>query len=157
LAPDSVQAGVPFVFVVVALDRFGNVATNYDGTVHFTSSDPRAELPEDYQFTPEDEGAHIFQATLSTEGQQTLTATDEGNGIDGSATILVEAGRGPGGTALVGALLGAAEEPGRGQAARPLPSLPAADEGARPLPAVPGRDANLLPAGAVRAAALGLV
>jgi hypothetical protein len=69
-------AGTVQSFTVTAVDNFGNTDTNYQGTVHFTSSDPRASLPVDYQFVPADFGQHVFSATLKTAGPQTITGTD---------------------------------------------------------------------------------
>ena len=42
--------------LVVALDAFNNVVTNYAGTIHLTSSDGGAKLPADYTFTAGDHG-----------------------------------------------------------------------------------------------------
>jgi hypothetical protein len=47
--------------------------------VAFTSSDPRAALPDPYTFTAEDNGVHVFSATLNTRRTQSLTATDTVN------------------------------------------------------------------------------
>jgi hypothetical protein len=69
-------AGTSQNFVVTAYDAWGNVATNYTGTIHFTSSDLQAGLPADYTFTANDNGKHTFAATLDTAGQQRVTATD---------------------------------------------------------------------------------
>jgi hypothetical protein len=74
--PSSAKIGVPFNITVTALDRFGNVATGYRGTVHFTSTDPAAVLPSDYTYTATDKGKHTFSVTLNTAGTQTITATD---------------------------------------------------------------------------------
>jgi hypothetical protein len=63
-------------FTVQAVDDFGNLATGYTGKVHFTSSDPNANLPRDYTFTSGDQGSHTFSATLVTPGAQSLTVTD---------------------------------------------------------------------------------
>src|SRR5262249_31278264 len=52
--PSQITAGDVGAFQVVALDYFGNVATGYVGTVHFTSTDPKAALPGDYTFTAGD-------------------------------------------------------------------------------------------------------
>jgi CSLREA domain-containing protein len=85
LAPSSAYAGSPFSFTVTAHDLYGNVATSYTGTVHFTSTDTRAgvSLPSDYTFTAGDNGTHTFVngATLVTVGGQTITATDSGNSL----------------------------------------------------------------------------
>jgi len=44
-APTPVTPHVPFNFTVTALDAYGNTATGYAGTVHFSSNDPAATLP----------------------------------------------------------------------------------------------------------------
>ena len=76
--PATATAGTAFTFTVTALDPYGNKATSYRGTVHFTSSDPRAVLPGDYTFTSANNGSHSFTsgATLKTAGPQSITATD---------------------------------------------------------------------------------
>ncbi|HXD88767.1 MAG TPA: VCBS repeat-containing protein, partial [Urbifossiella sp.] len=51
---------------VQALDVFGNVATNYAGTVNFSSTDPLATLPPAYTFTGSDAGSHTFLLGLHT-------------------------------------------------------------------------------------------
>ncbi len=72
----STTAGVGQNLTVTAFDAYGNLATGYTGTVHFTSTDPRAALPADYTFGGGDAGVHTFTATLKTAGTQSLTATD---------------------------------------------------------------------------------
>jgi hypothetical protein len=74
--PSPVTAGTSNGFTLTAKDAFGNTATGYAGSVHFTSSDAQATLPSNYAFTPADNGAHAFNATLNTAGAQSLTATD---------------------------------------------------------------------------------
>ena len=71
--PASGAAGTPGSVTVTALDAFGNVATSYSGTVHFTSSDGLATLPADMTLT---NGVGTFSDTLDTAGNQTVTATD---------------------------------------------------------------------------------
>jgi hypothetical protein len=78
--PSSTTAGVAGAFTVTAKNADGTAATNYRGTVHFTSSDPQAVLPANYTFTAADPGVHTFSATLKTPGTQSLTATDTGTG-----------------------------------------------------------------------------
>src|SRR5262249_43986109 len=68
--------GVSGGFSIVARDPFGNVATGYSGTVHFTSSDPQAVLPGNATLQS---GTATFSATLKTAASQTLTATDTSN------------------------------------------------------------------------------
>ena len=91
-APPSTPAGSPFTVTVYAVDPYGNVDTNYGGTVHFTSSDPAAALPADYMFQPSDGGVAAFTVTLFTAGDQSVTATDTVSGIMGSATVTVTTG-----------------------------------------------------------------
>jgi hypothetical protein len=89
-APSSATAGTAFNFTITALDQFGNTATGYTGTVHFTSTDGAAILPANATLT---NGTGTFSATLKTTGDQTITATDTTNaGIIGtSGTIDVAA------------------------------------------------------------------
>ena len=89
-------AGVAFDVTVTAKDPFGNVATGYGGTVHFTSTDGTATagagLPANSTLTS---GTKTFTAgaTLKTAGVQTITATDAPNSINGtSASITVSPG-----------------------------------------------------------------
>jgi hypothetical protein len=81
--------------VVTAFDAYGNTATGYLGTVHFTSSDGAAVLPANYAFLAGDHGTRMFTnaVTLRTVGMQSVTATDIGTpSIAGSqAGILVTA------------------------------------------------------------------
>jgi hypothetical protein len=74
--PSPVLAGTAGSVTVTAKDPFGNTATGYRGTVHFSSSDPRASLPANYTFTAADNGAHVFTATLCMAGTQSITAAD---------------------------------------------------------------------------------
>ncbi len=71
--PANATAGVAFNFTITALDPFGVVASGYNGTVHFTSSDGQAVLPADTTLT---NGVGTFSAMLKTAGNQTITATD---------------------------------------------------------------------------------
>ncbi len=72
-------AGTSHNLTVTALDPFGNTATSYTGTVHFTSTDAQATLPADYTFVSGDNGVHTFSVTLKTAGARSLTATDTVN------------------------------------------------------------------------------
>jgi hypothetical protein len=86
-APIAAAPGVGFSFVVTAEDKFNNTATSYTGTVHFTKSDPSGSLPSDSTLIA---GTRTFSATLQTQGNQTLIATDTVNAtINGSAVINV--------------------------------------------------------------------
>jgi hypothetical protein len=84
-AQNTIYPGQPFAMTVTAYDAFGNLATGYRGTVHFTSSDPAAGLPADYEFTAADNGEHTFTGfELNTPGDETITATDT---LDPALTI----------------------------------------------------------------------
>jgi hypothetical protein len=68
------NTGTVGTITVSAWDTYGNLATSYNGTVHFTSSDPLAVLPADVAII-NGVGPHV-SATLNTAGYQSLTATD---------------------------------------------------------------------------------
>jgi Galactose oxidase, central domain len=72
-APASANVGTAISVSVTALDAANNVATNYRGTLHFTSSDAQAFLPANTTLT---NGTGSFSATLNTKGSQSITATD---------------------------------------------------------------------------------
>jgi hypothetical protein len=74
--PSSVTQGTSYTLTVTALDPYGNVATGYTGTVHFTSSDQQAKLPANYTFTAADAGVHTFSVIFNTVGTESLTVTD---------------------------------------------------------------------------------
>ena len=68
--PGSSQA------TVVVHDVCNNVATQATDTLHFSSSDPCALVPQDYTFNAGDNGQHIFGTTFGGLGPQTLTVSD---------------------------------------------------------------------------------
>jgi hypothetical protein len=92
VAPSTVVSTTPFDVTVLALDPYGNVDINYQGTIGFstTDSDPGVLLPANYTFTTNDAGVHTFTAgaTLVTPGDQTILVSDTG-GLTGSTTITV--------------------------------------------------------------------
>jgi len=68
---------------VTALDPFGNVKTDYLGSVYFLSTDPWATfsytVDAPYTFTVEDQGSHHFDGAgfvLGKVGMQVITVTD---------------------------------------------------------------------------------
>src|SRR5262249_11073212 len=76
VTPRAPQAGESFTFTVTERTAFGQTVGSYRGTVHFSSSDPRAFLPGSYTFTANDAGSHTLGAVLLTAGPQTITVTD---------------------------------------------------------------------------------
>ena len=72
--PPTATAGNPMPFLVTALDALNNTATDYKGTVSFTSSDPQAVFSSSSATLTN--GVGFFAAILKTAGLQTLTATD---------------------------------------------------------------------------------
>jgi hypothetical protein len=97
-APTAVS-GTPFDLAVTALDAYGNIDINYQGTVIFSTTDPDTGvvLPAEYTFTTGDggdNGVHNFPGgvILLTLGDQTLTITDTISSTSGSATITVGQG-----------------------------------------------------------------
>ena len=90
--PASATAGNAVVFTVTAQDSYGNTATGYTGTVHFTSSDAAAVLPVNAALAG---GTAAFSTVLNTNGSQTLTATDTVNssitGSSGAVSVTLPA------------------------------------------------------------------
>jgi len=71
--PASAVAGTAFNFNVTAEDGNNNTVAGYQGTIHFSSTDPAAVLPANATLT---NGVGTFPATLNTFGSQNITATD---------------------------------------------------------------------------------
>jgi hypothetical protein len=88
-APSAAVAGNNLTFTVVAEDKFNNTATGFTGSVTFSSTDMSAstKLPP---ASPLNSGAGTFSATLTTAGNQTITAT-QGTTSGTSNTIMVSA------------------------------------------------------------------
>lgn len=90
-APSTATKGTPFTVTVHVVYQ-GKPDLAMNGVIHFTSSDPAAVLPIDYQFTLADAGVHTWTNgfTLSTSGNQTITGQiHDASAINGSATIAV--------------------------------------------------------------------
>jgi hypothetical protein len=90
--PSTVTKDQPYDLTVVALDAYGNIDTNYTGTVTFSSSDHNNNvvLPANYTFTPGDAGSHTFHGVkLHSRPQQTITVTDTMNSSI-SGTVIVQ-------------------------------------------------------------------
>ncbi len=88
-------AGSTHTVTVTARDAYGNVATGYLGTIHYTSSDTKATLPADYTFTASDKGVHTFSLALvlKSAGSQWVRATDKTTAsITGAQTVTVTPG-----------------------------------------------------------------
>lgn len=73
--PTSSTAGSPVDVTVTVQDAFGNLVTNFTGTIQFTSSDVSAGLPSNYTFVAGDNGSRTFPVTLRAGGNHTVTAT----------------------------------------------------------------------------------
>ncbi len=91
-APTNTKAGASFALTVTARDVYGNTATGYAGTVHFTSTDAQSVLPANYTFNSSNDGVETFGVTLKTRGNQTVTATDTVNAKLSTAESFVVSG-----------------------------------------------------------------
>jgi hypothetical protein len=133
-APATAVPGSAFSITVTAKNADSSTATDYRGTVHFTSSDAHAVLPGDYTFTPGDAGAHTFGAVVlwSIANQpSSITASDTVTPfVTGSANVTV---------ACVGVCPSTAGTPGsRDVLPGPTPGPPGTRVPIRPLaPGVP--------------------
>jgi hypothetical protein len=90
-ADGATTAGGQRSFEVTAYDRFGNLKTDYAGTVRTTSSDAQAAPLEEHAYVPADEGRHTFVVTFRTAGTQSATFTDAALNIAGTHEFTVEA------------------------------------------------------------------
>ena len=73
LGPANVPSGIPFTFTVTALDASNNPVTTYSGTLQFSGTDAHAQLPVNSALAA---GRGTYSATLTTAGNQMITATD---------------------------------------------------------------------------------
>lgn len=100
-APADATNGSAFSFTVTAFDPSNKVVSSFTGTIHFTSSDSQAALPEDSALM---NGTATFSATLKTAGNQTITAADTAtpsiNGTSTSIQVLTPAAFTPSGSML---------------------------------------------------------
>jgi hypothetical protein len=87
-APANTTAGFALVMILLAKDNFNNIASNYSGTVRFSSTDNQASLPASATLSG---GQGFFAAVLRTAGTQNLIATDTANnsltGTSGTLTV----------------------------------------------------------------------
>ncbi|MEO5970444.1 MAG: hypothetical protein ABIQ95_11005, partial [Bdellovibrionia bacterium] len=91
--PSSVGAGSSNTVTVTAKDAFGNIANDYTGTIHLSSSDPSAVLPSDYTFVEGDLGIKTFTINLRTSGAQSIIAIDTvSSATGGQVGIIVNPG-----------------------------------------------------------------
>ncbi len=84
--PTSVKAGTAVLLDVVAQDQAGNTATGYAGVVHFSSTDPQAQVPADTTLTG---GIGVFAVELRTAGDQTFTATASASISNGTSPAIL--------------------------------------------------------------------
>src|SRR5262249_16366090 len=76
--PTMVTQGVGFKITVSAVDDFGNVNAGYRGTVHLSSTDSTGGT-QNFTFSNNDNGVHVFSYTFNRLGSQTLTIVDTTN------------------------------------------------------------------------------
>lgn len=82
------EAGAYFDITVRIADSYGNTFTPYGGTISFSSTDPRADLPGTHAFIPGiDNGIHTFYLIrFKTAGSQSITIS--GSGLNSPNAIL---------------------------------------------------------------------
>jgi hypothetical protein len=92
-APSTVNSGAAFYLSVTVKDAYGNVVTDYAGTINFRSSDTTATLPSSYTFAAADRGQHSFSGfILRNTGSQTITIMDPLLGLSDSVIVKVIGG-----------------------------------------------------------------
>jgi hypothetical protein len=94
VAPANAVAGRPFDVTVTAMDEFGNVVTDYTGTINLNATDLPDAPPVPFTFEPGDNGVHTFTVTLNAEGLQGLRVADSSNSeLRGGIAVMVNPGR----------------------------------------------------------------
>ncbi|MCA9051999.1 MAG: hypothetical protein KDA89_24845, partial [Planctomycetaceae bacterium] len=73
--PATATSGRSFSVRLTVYDAYGNIATNFTGTVRLNSSDSKAGKTE-YSFSTKDAGVHEFKYSVKATGTQTLFLTD---------------------------------------------------------------------------------
>jgi hypothetical protein len=87
--PTTVTQGVGFKITVSAVDDFGNVNPGYRGAVHLSSTDSTGGT-QNFTFSNNDNGVHIFSYTFNAFGPQIITIVDLVNStISGNFTTNV--------------------------------------------------------------------
>lgn len=79
-APTTAASGVSVNVTLTVYDAYGNIATNYTGKVHVSSTDAKGSVT-DYTFSTKDAGVHVFSYKFGTLGTQTLTLADTSNSL----------------------------------------------------------------------------
>ena len=89
--PNPSPLGQAQFFTVAAFDTYANLATNYRGTLHFTSGNPAHTLPTDYTFTAGDNGQATVRPgiTFNAIGTQSFTATATAGAVSTSISTSV--------------------------------------------------------------------
>jgi hypothetical protein len=85
------STGVPLSFTVTVQDTYGNTVPNYNGTVHFFSTDPGVGVVRPANSTLAN-GTGNFSYTLMTPGYQTIGVTDVTTGLTGFSAPLATRG-----------------------------------------------------------------
>jgi N-acetylneuraminic acid mutarotase len=84
-APATATPGAPASFTVVSLDE-DNQPSDYNGTVHFSSTDGAAFLPADVALV---HGGGVFSATFNSVGTQVITVNATAlPGISGTSSLI---------------------------------------------------------------------
>ncbi len=76
--PADVAIGEAFDLAIVLIDKYGNRADNYRGSIDLKSTDPKAEIKKrQYTFTEKDKGVHVFKnVRFLSNGFQKIWAQD---------------------------------------------------------------------------------
>jgi hypothetical protein len=75
--PSDIVGDRPFALSAVALDKYGNLATDYAGTLDLRSTDPAAVFPSKLTFKQSDKGSVTVPGVVfRTKGFQKITASD---------------------------------------------------------------------------------
>lgn len=72
---------------VTARESYGRVITDYQGSVHFSSTSDSIVLPDDYTFTASDQGIHTFSVNIVNRKSETITVADDTASLKGTGYV----------------------------------------------------------------------
>ena len=95
-SPADLKPGQAFELSAVIIDKFGNLATGYRGSIFFQSTDNTASLPGPYTFTRQDSGRKVFEKVIfNQEGfQKIMVETGEGLNTSVHYSHISDSGKG---------------------------------------------------------------
>jgi hypothetical protein len=88
-APASVRSGATFALNAQIKDTYGNIITNYTGTLKFSTPDKQTVLPAPYTFQASDRGQSSFSLSSVKRGRVTVFVASTDQKLSGCVEVTV--------------------------------------------------------------------